>query len=329
MTSCEPDRCSAYSEDLRWRMVWQKEALGYSRSRIAENLGVDQSTVSRTLTLFSTTGQVSKKPYPKDKAFRKLTTPAQLHILNTVIAKPGIYLHEIQQELLDVLQFSVDISTICRFLHSNGFTRQKLHLIAVQRDEFLRQQYILDVSIYQPEMLVFLDETGADQRNVLRRYGYSMRGIPLRKHSLLVRGERVSGLAFMSIEGLLDVSIVKGTTDGDVFYDFVQKYLLPQLLPFNGINPHSVVIMDNCSVHHIQETVSMIEEVGAIVQFLPPYSPDFNPIEEMFSKVKSEIKRLEYTMESNDIELITMTAFASITAQECEGWISHCNIYNY
>ena len=90
----------------------------------------------------------------------------------------------------------------------------------------------------------------------------------------------MSRLAFMSVNGLLDVSIVKGTTDGDTFYDFVQKQLLPQLFPFDGVNPHSVVIMDNCSVHHVQETVSKIEGVGAIVQLLPPYSLDLNPIEE-------------------------------------------------
>ena len=105
-------------------------------------------------------------------------------------------------------------------------------------------------------MVIFLDETGADQRNVLRRYGYSLRGIPLKKNTLLVRGEHVSGLAFMSTNGLLDVSIIKGTVNGDIFYDFVQKYLLPQLLPFNGVNPHSVVVMDNRFIHHVHETLN-------------------------------------------------------------------------
>lgn len=327
MASCEPHRSSAYSEDLRWRMVWQCEALGYTHARVAENLGVDRSTVSRTLQLFHTTGSICKKLYPKEKAFRKLTTPAQLLILNLVVMKPGIYLQEIQDELQNVLLLTVDISTICRFLLNNGLTRQKLCLVATQRDEFTRQQYILDVSVYKPEMLVFLDETGADRRNVLRKYGYSLRGIPPKHNTLLVRGERVSGLAFMSVNGLLDVSIVKGTTDGDTFYDFVQKQLLPQLLPFDGVNPHSVVIMDNCSVHHVQETVSMIEEVGAIVQFLPPYSPDLNPIEEAFSKVKSQLKHLETTMDTSDIEVITLAAFTTITPEDCQGWVSHCNIY--
>ena len=74
---------SAYSEDLRWRMVWQKQALGYTTcAKIAQNLCVDKSTVSRTLKLLGTNGSVSKRPYPKDRAFRKLTTPAQLQILS-------------------------------------------------------------------------------------------------------------------------------------------------------------------------------------------------------------------------------------------------------
>ena len=65
---------------------------------------------------------------------------------------------------------------------------------------------------------------------------------------------------------------------------FMSSLRLPQLQPFNGINNHSVAVMDNCSIHHIPEIVSMIKEVGAIVHFLPPYSPDLNPIERTFSK---------------------------------------------
>ena len=59
-------------------------------------------------------------------------------------------------------------------------------------------------------------------------------------------------------------------------------------MPFNGVNKHSVVVLDNCSVHHMEGVVAMIEEAGAIVHFLPPYSPDFNPIEETFAKVKCD-----------------------------------------
>jgi len=97
--SCEPYHSSAYSEDLRWRMVWQCEALGCTHARVDENFGVDRSMVSRTLQLFHTIGSICKKLYPKEKAFRKLTTPAQLLVLNLVVMKPGTYLQEIQDEL--------------------------------------------------------------------------------------------------------------------------------------------------------------------------------------------------------------------------------------
>ena len=86
---------------------------------------------------------------------------------------------------------------------------------------------------------------------------------------------------------------MRGTADGDTFYEFVQTHLLPHLMPFNGINPHSVVILDNCAIHHIAEIEKMIQEIGALVHFLPPYSPDFNPIEETFSKVKTKLKSVE------------------------------------
>ena len=143
-----------------------------------------------------------------------------------------------------MLLLEVDVSTICRFLQSSGLTHQKLCLVATQRDEFLRQQFTQDVTVYRPEEFIFLDETGADRRNTLRRYEYSLRGIPLKYNTLLIRGERVTWIAFMSANGLLDGSVAKGTTDGDTFFDFVERHLLPQLQPFNGVNPHSVVIMD-------------------------------------------------------------------------------------
>ena len=155
-TSCEPARTSAYSEDLRWRMVWQSELLGYSQQTIAQNLGVDQSTVSRTLRLFFTTGSVCKKRYPKERAFRKLTTPCQLFIYHLVLERPGIYLLEIQRELLDLMLVDVNIATICRFLCHAGFSRQKLRHVALQQDAFLREQYVMDVSVYNENICSYL-----------------------------------------------------------------------------------------------------------------------------------------------------------------------------
>lgn len=103
----------------------------------------------------------------------------------------------------------------------------------------------------------------------------------MRSYKFAARGERISAIACISTAGLLDVMTTKGTTDGETFYSFVQTHLLPHLLPFNGTNPHSVVIMDNCSVHHTEY-----------------YSPDFQPIEETFSKVKGQLEALKDTKEN-------------------------------
>ena len=172
-------------------------------------------------------------------------------------------------------------------------------------------------------MFIFIDETGSDNRNALCKYGYSLRGKTPVSHALLVRGERVSAIACMSIAGLLDVKTIKGTSDGDTFYDFVHTHLLPHLMPFNGINPHSVVILDNCSIHHVPEIAKSIQDVGALLMYLPPYSPDLNLIEELFSKVKKVMKSFTHT----DIETLLLASFASVTQDDCIGWIHHTGIY--
>lgn len=130
----------------------------------------------------------------------------------------------------------------------------------------------------------------------------------------------------MSTAGLLDVKTHTGTVDGEIFYKFVQTHLL---MPYNGTNPHSVVVLDNCSIHHIDVVVKSIEEVGALVYFLPPYSPDLNPIEELFSKVKTTLKSLEIQQwtQTFDLETCLLASFTAITEEDCDGWIMDSEIY--
>ena len=328
-TSCEPRRCSAYSEDLRWRMVYQHEALNFTYDAIAANLNVDSSTVKRTLQLFRSTNHVTKKKYDASNLPRELNDTIQLIILQTVLERPGIMLHEIQAEIEYTTGTHLALSTICQFLHKSGFSRQRMRLVATQRDDSIRAMFASEVSIYTADMFIFLDETGTDRRNVLRRYAYSWRGMPAVAHRLLVRGQRLSSIAIMSTSGLLDCHVIQGTADGDIFYDFVQNNLLPHLMPFNGVNPHSVVVLDNASIHHVDGIVSMIESVGALVLFLPPYSPDYNPIEELFSKLKAVVKHFEAEQEMQEMTLeeIVLAAFTSITPENCISWIEHAEIY--
>ena len=252
--SCEPARTRAYHPDLRWRMVYQTKVLSYPVKKVSENLCVDQSTVRRTLKLFDTTGLVEKKMYPDNHGGPKLCKADQLHILKLVLEKPGVYLHELKLELQ---AWGTDVyeSTIGRFLQRANFTHKKMKLIAIQQSEELRAKYATEISQYSPNMLVFLDETGSTRKDAIRKFGYSLRGMPCYSTKPLAKGKRVSAIAALSLEGVVDVKFVHGSVDGDTFANFVELSLLPHLLPFNGINHNSInhnsiVVMDNASIHY-------------------------------------------------------------------------------
>ena len=92
---------------------------------IAQNVGVDVSTVWRTVKLFQETGSVEKLPYPKEKAYRDLTDAAKFVLLREVLEHPGIYLNEVQDELLCATGVEISISTICRFLNQSASVDKK------------------------------------------------------------------------------------------------------------------------------------------------------------------------------------------------------------
>ena len=87
-TSFKPNRSRAYSEDLQWRVIWQSEALNYKPSTIAKNLSIDEPTVRRVLHIFTTTGDVSKKQYPAERAFKLIKEPVKLFIIHLLLRKP-------------------------------------------------------------------------------------------------------------------------------------------------------------------------------------------------------------------------------------------------
>ena len=217
----------------------------------------------------------------------KLTDEVQLILLEVVLEQPGIKLHELRTELKYFTGTEVATSTIYQFLYKSGLSKQKIRIAASQRDADLRSRFVSELSVYKAEMFIFLAETGTDRRDMLRRDVYSLSGKPAEAHRLQVRGQRLSSIVIMSIAGMFDCEVVSGSVDRKVYYDFVRKRLLPHLMPYNGTNPHSI---DNASIHHVQGMMSMVEEVGALVLYLPTYSPDVKPIEELFSKLKNTMK---------------------------------------
>ena len=128
---------------------------------------------------------------------------------------------------------------------------------------------------------------------------------------------------------VLDVEVTTGSVIGDRFCDFVGGSLIPNLLPYDGSNHTSVVVMDNCSIHHVHKVSELLEDAGILLIYLPPYSPDLCPIEAAFGYVKSYLKEHEDIMAvfSNPSTLVK-SAFDSITSKQCQGWISDSRCYS-
>ena len=179
-----------------------------------------------------------------------------------------------------------------------------------------------DIFAYKKEMFVFIDETGADSRDYIRRFGYAIQGEAPVYHRWLARGKRISAIAAISCDGLLECELVTGTVNGEVFLEFVRGNLIPQMLPFDGINNKSIAILDNCSVHHIREVAEEFRKAGILAIFLPPYSPDYMPIELCFSYIKYYLKSHDDILQ--DPKVVIQSAFNSVTKDQCNNWITIC-----
>ena len=114
---------------------------------------------------------------------------------------------------------------------------------------------------------------------------------------------------------------IEAATNTEIFRVYVKEVLLPTL------EPGDVVIMDNLSAHKSPHTIALIEEVGASVQFLPAYSPDFNPIEMMWSKIKNHLRSLE-PRDSEELFDAIGKALSKVTSKDAMGWFCHCG-YNF
>ena len=141
-----------------------------------------------------------------------------------------------------------------------------------------------------------------------------MRGERVVKHSFISRGKRINAIVAISSSGVVASHLTNNNVDMCIFYNFIRAELLPNLQQFDGSSKNSVLIMDNLTVHHCEPIVSSLKDMGIVVQFLPPYSPNLNPIEEAFSYVKYYLKLHEDLMqEMNDLIPLITSAIDSIT----------------
>ena len=164
--------------------------------------------------------------------------------------------------------------------------KKTLLAIEQQREDVVegRRQWAAAQLTIDPDRVVFLDETWA-KTNLTRRYGRSPRGARLVARVPYGRWETTTFLGAMRSTGFVAPLCVEGAINGPLFLAWVQQHLVKSL------RAGDIVVMDNLSSHKTPGVVTALEAVGAQVRYLPPYSPDLNPIELAFSKFKKLLRR--------------------------------------
>jgi transposase len=166
------------------------------------------------------------------------------------------------------------------------------------------------------DRLVFVDESGATIM-LTPAYGRAPRGQRCLGRVPRNWGLRTTLLAAMTLDGITASFLVDGATARLVFDTYVERVLVPTL------RPGQVVVWDNLSAHKSVRARAAIEAAGCEVVFLPAYSPDFNPIEQAFSKLKSWLRRAGERTHTGLWEAIG-SGLEQITSRDAQGWFSHC-----
>lgn len=222
---------------------------------------------------------------------------------------------ELQQVLAETCQTHVSLATICRRLQVLQLPRKKKGRIASERDEPARAQFRVLTSGFASKKYVFIDEMGANL-GLTRLYGRAVPGTRVREQVPAERGGNVSTIGAIALDGIRTGLSVPGAIDGETMLFFVEELLLPTL------HRGEIVLMDNCSIHKLDEIEEVLEAAGVSLLFLPTYSPDLNPIENCWSKVKARLRALKPRPLPDLLDGLG-TAFASISTQDIRGWVRH------
>ena len=210
------------------------------------------------------------------------------------------------------------LATIWRTVKQLGFTRKKT-VRASEHDRpdiaAARAQWAATAPTLDPTRLVFLDESGV-ATNLLRRYGRGPRGQRVADHAPQGRWESSTFIAALRVTGLTAPGVLDGPMDGASFLAYVEQILVPTL------QPGDMVIADNLAAHTVDGVRHAIEAVGATLRFLPPYSPDFNPIELCFATLKA-IVRTARCRSIDTLWPLLGACLSRFTPSECRTYVRH------
>jgi len=304
----------AYSLDLRERVV-AAVAAGESCRKVAATFKVSVASVVKWSQRARATGSPAARPMGGNRPYA--LAGERDWLLARVAEKPDITLRDLVAELAE-RGIKVSYYAVWHLFEHEGISFKKsLHAseqdrpdVARRRAQWKKYQGRLD-----PARLVFIDETWA-KTNMTRTHGRALRGQRLVAKVPQGRWRTLTFLAALRCDRIDAPCVIDGPINGETFLAYVEQILVPTL------RPGEIVVIDNLGSHKGKAVRRAIRATGAKLFFLPPYSPDLNPIEQVFAKLKTLLRKAaERTVEATGKRIGALLAF--FTPEECANYLAN------
>jgi transposase len=307
----------AYSLDLRERVI-EAALSGPSLRQAAARFNVGVSTVIGWVGRWRDSGEHSARRQGRPRGLK--LDPHRNFLLPLIEAEPDMTIEKMRERLLEDRGVKASTGTIWTFLDRCRLTFKKktVHASEQDRPDVLqrREEWFEGQLALDPAKLVFIDETWAST-NMAPMYGWAPKGERLCVGIPHGHWKRTTFIAGLRLTGLTAPMVLDGSINGASFLDYVKRVLAPTL------TPGDIVVADNLSSHKSDQARQAIEAVGAKIRFLPPYSPDFSPIENAFSKFKSLLRRAA-ERSVGALQQTIMRLAETFTPAECENFFAAC-----
>jgi transposase len=307
-----------YSTDLRERVVLSVESGDCNIPEAASQYAVSEPSIERWLARNRATDSCA--PLPHAGGMPRKLAAAEAVIRAAVKEQPDATLQELCKRVKQKSKIKSGLSMMCRELARLKLPRKKKSIHASQRDtprvKRKRTKFKKEVAALEVERLKFLDESGVNL-SLTRLYGRAAPDQRVMDSTPQPSGSQTTTLAVIGLTGVTAPLVLEGAVNGTVFHGYIEQCVAPTL------QPGDILFMDNLPAHKVAGIEALIEACGARLIYLPPYLPDFNPIELAWSKVKTILRRLKARTFPDLIKALKQ-ALLAITLQDIEGWFAHC-----
>lgn len=308
-----------YSLDFRQKIVQIYEEEKQSIRKIAVRFGVAKSFVQKILKQSKETGDLAPKPQGGNTA-PKLGSQEIVILMELIENHNDATLQELCDFLEEKPGVKVSTSTLDRVLKKLDYSFKKKTLHAeekfTERVQKKRVEFWEKIRDIPYEDLIFIDESGVDLA-LIKTQARAIKGQRAIGTKPQKRGKRVSLLTALSLKKIVASTNIYGTTNQVAFEAFIVTQLIPNLWK------NACVVMDNASIHTSKIVEEAIQEAGAKLIYLSPYSPEFSPLENFWSKVKEILKKFQARTYADLVIGIT-EAMRQVTQQDIRNWFAHC-----